>query len=174
MLLERSLLSPAARSSTKRVRVFHLLVAAVVVLTPGSAIAGMPSALTEDFQTVLRLNESPHERLQAISFFLLGVFASALAVWALWNFLVRDFPRVPRLTYFKALAIVVLWGLLFVVVLTMISGARELMTPGAWQKNGVTYSLVDEPDVQRESDSSWTPRPFDRVESQVQQAGRRP
>src|SRR5262249_30092928 len=27
-------------------------------------------------------------------------------------------------------------------VLTMISGARELMTPGAWEKNGVTYRLA--------------------------------
>src|SRR5262249_35186152 len=33
------------------------------------------------------------------------------------------------------------WGLLFVLVLTMISGARELMTPGAWEKQGLTYRL---------------------------------
>lgn len=43
------------------------------------------------------------------------------------------------------------WGLLFVVVLTMISGARELLTPGAWEKVGVTYRLAgpkaDEPAV---------------------------
>jgi hypothetical protein len=31
--------------------------------------------------------------------------------------------------------------LLFVLVLTMISGARELMTPGAWESSGVTYRL---------------------------------
>ena len=36
-----------------------------------------------------------------------------------------------------------LWGLSFVIVLTMISGARELMTPGAWQKQGWTYKLAD-------------------------------
>src|SRR5262249_15945744 len=40
---------------------------------------------------------------------------------------------------------VVLWGLLFVVVLTMISGARELMTPGAWRKQGFTYKLEGAP-----------------------------
>lgn len=28
-------------------------------------------------------------------------------------------------------------------VLTMISGARELMTPGAWEKRGATYRLKD-------------------------------
>jgi hypothetical protein len=37
--------------------------------------------------------------------------------------------------------VVALWGLLFVLVLTMISGARELMTPGAWEKQGLTYHL---------------------------------
>jgi len=37
-----------------------------------------------------------------------------------------------------------LWGLLFVLVLTMISGARKLMTPGAWEKKGATHQLVDE------------------------------
>jgi hypothetical protein len=41
--------------------------------------------------------------------------------------------------------IVLLWGLLFVIVLTMISGARELMTPGAWRKQGATYKLADGP-----------------------------
>lgn len=34
-----------------------------------------------------------------------------------------------------------LWSLLFVLVLTMISGARELMTPEAWERNGATYRL---------------------------------
>ena len=45
----------------------------------------------------------------------------------------------------KALGVVFLWGLLFVLVLTMISGARELMTPGAWEKKGLTYRLTDDP-----------------------------
>jgi hypothetical protein len=40
--------------------------------------------------------------------------------------------------------LVALWGLLFVLVLTMISGARELMTPGAWRKQGLTYTLVED------------------------------
>jgi hypothetical protein len=34
-------------------------------------------------------------------------------------------------------------GLLFYVVLTMISGARELLTPGAWEKQGTGYRLRD-------------------------------
>ena len=37
---------------------------------------------------------------------------------------------------------VTLWGLAFILVLTMISGARELMTPGAWERSGATYKLA--------------------------------
>lgn len=81
-------------------------------------------------------------RLQAISFFLAVVLAVAAVVRWLWNYLQRDFPKLPRLSYGKALAGVLLWGLLFVLVLTMISGARELMTPGAWKKQGFTYKLA--------------------------------
>jgi hypothetical protein len=112
-------------------------------LTPTIAFAGMPSALREDFETVLRLRESPHQRFQAISFFLMGIFVSTLVVQFLWNFVAKDFPRLPRLSFLRALSVVLLWGLLFVIVLTMISGARELMTPGAWKKDGLTYSVDD-------------------------------
>ncbi len=35
-------------------------------------------------------------------------------------------------------------GLFFNIVPLMISGARGLMTPGAWVKNGVTYQLGSE------------------------------
>jgi len=55
----------------------------------------------------------------------------------------------PRLSFGRALAGVILWGLLFFIVLTMISGARELMTPGAWKKDGATYKLADDPAEER-------------------------
>jgi hypothetical protein len=64
-------------------------------------------------------------------------------VKGLWQYLRKDIPWLPALTYGRSLSLVVLWGLLFVVVLTMISGARELMTPGAWQKQGWTYRLAE-------------------------------
>lgn len=105
------------------------------------ALAGMPSI---GFSEMARL------RLEAISFFLAGLLLSAAVVWRLWNWLCEDFTGWPRLTYPKACAAVGLWGLLFVIVLTMISGARELMTPGAWKKNGALYSL-------RENDPSPAP-----------------
>jgi hypothetical protein len=114
------------------------------LLGPVSAAwAGMPSPLPTNPERVLGLNETPLARLQVISFFLLALFICAAVVWGLWNYLQRDFPKLPRVSFGKALAGVVLWGLLFVIVLTMISGARELMTPGAWSKQGFTYKLAE-------------------------------
>ncbi|MSU79686.1 MAG: hypothetical protein EXS16_16560 [Gemmataceae bacterium] len=83
-------------------------------------------------------------RLENISFFLAGFLLSALFIKLLWNYLASDWTFLPRLSYFRALGVVTLWGLLFVLVLTMISGARELMTPGAWEKKGATYQLADD------------------------------
>jgi hypothetical protein len=102
------------------------------------AVAGMPS---------VGFSEMAQLRLEAISFFLLGLLVSAAVIRWLWNWLVRELPGWPRLTYPKACAAVTLWGLLFVIVLTMISGARELMTPGAWKKKGATYVLRDSDEV---------------------------
>ena len=105
----------------------------VVWASPRIALAGMPS---------LTVTDIARARLETISFFLLLLLISALAVMFLWNWLRRDFARLPRLTYGKSLALVSLWGALFLLVLTMISGARELLTPGAWEKDGATYKLV--------------------------------
>jgi hypothetical protein len=96
--------------------------------------AGMP-------RVVVTLSDLGRFRVQSISFFLFGFLLSAGLIQFLWNYLRKDFPRLPRLNYGRALGLVSLWGLLFVLVLTMISGARELMTPGAWELNGATYRL---------------------------------
>jgi hypothetical protein len=95
-------------------------------------------------------NAAPY--LQAISFFIVVLLVSAWAVKGLWNYLQKDIRWLPSLNYGRSLSLVVLWGLLFVVVLTMISGARELMTPGAWQKQGWTYQLAA-PESQPPADS---------------------
>lgn len=100
--------------------------------SPHVAQAGMPTVTLHDMTRM---------RFQAISFFLLVLLLSTWGVQRIWNTLAADFPKLPRLTFGKAAGVVVLWGLLFVIVLTMISGARELMTPGAWEKNGATYRL---------------------------------
>lgn len=116
---------------------FHASAAclAIVALPPQVALAGMPS---------ITLSDVARMRFQTISFFLLGIVLSAWAVRGLWNSLQRDFHRLPQLSFGKAVGVVLLWGLLSIVVLTMISGARELMTPGAWKKQGLTYQLASD------------------------------
>ena len=98
------------------------------------ARAGMPAPVQLTEMTVLRL--------QSISFFLAGFFLSAFLIQRLWNYLGREWKFLPRLGYGRALGVTFVWGLLFVLVLTMISGARELMTPAAWEKDGRTYKLA--------------------------------
>lgn len=100
----------------------------------------------EDVPSHSTLSKLAKLRLNAISFFLVGLLASGWAIQLIWNSLTKDFPKLPRISYLRSLGLVVLWGLLFVLVLTMISGARELMTPGAWRKKGLTYELVEPAD----------------------------
>ncbi len=98
------------------------------------AYAGMPFVTLSDLARM---------RFQVISFFLLVLFVATWVIQRVWNGLRHDFPRVPELSCKRALGLVTLWGLLFVLILTMISGARELMTPGAWKKQGFTYALAE-------------------------------
>ena len=111
------------------------LACAVLVVSPAAAWAGMPAPYT--------LRDLPRMRLETISFFLAVLLASAKLVQWLWNGLRSPPGRVPWISYSRSLGVVVLWGLLFSVVLAMISGARELMTPGAWERQGATYRLRD-------------------------------
>jgi hypothetical protein len=113
----------------------------LLLLTPAAALAGMPS---------FTLSEVASMRFQALSFFLVIFLGVALAVKALWNRLRRDVPRLPRLGFGAALALVFLWGLGFQLVLSMIAGGRELMTPGAWEKTGATYQLKQPPPTDQE------------------------
>lgn len=103
----------------------RLLTAALVFLSAFDASAGMrPHPVLTDLGRF---------RLDVISFFVVVILVLSGVVKLLWSGFRRDFPSLPRLTYGKACGVVALWGLLFVVVLAMISGARELMTPGAWE-----------------------------------------
>lgn len=111
------------------------------VATSRTVFGGMAAPLPEDIETVLRLREEPKQRFQVISFFVVVLLVSSLCVKWLWNGLRREFPRLPRISFGKALLLTIAWGLLFCIVLVMISGARELMTPGAWKKEGATYQL---------------------------------
>jgi uncharacterized membrane protein len=108
-------------------------VGVVAALWPLSASAGMAGAPT--------LTELAKFRVEAISFFLAVILVSAAGIRGIWNHLRKSFVRLPRLTYGKALGLVLLWGLLFLVVLVMVGAARELMTPGAWERDGALYKL---------------------------------
>src|SRR4051812_40814312 len=121
-----------------------LVALALVLALPGLASAGMPSVTLADVGRVLAPSNLTRMRLEAISFFAVGLLACAGMIQGIWNSLRTDFAILPRLSFGKALGLVVLWGLLFVLVLTMISGARELMTPGAWEKTGLTSQLAQD------------------------------
>lgn len=103
-------------------------------------------------------NPTIDKLFQGISFFGACLLAASVGVRWTWNTLHRDFERLPYLSYGRALSLTFLWGLLFVVVLTMVSGARELMTQGAWQKQGWTYSLRQTFDEKTEAGSETSRR----------------
>jgi hypothetical protein len=107
------------------------------------AWAGMAAPTLEDIPRLLTLSNVAKLRLDAISFFVVCLLGVAWGIRRVWNSLAKDFPSLPRISYLRSLGLMALWGLLFLLVLTMISGARELMTPGAWKKNGLTYQLDD-------------------------------
>src|SRR4051794_21733837 len=109
--------------------VFTLLISlAAISLSSGPGVAGMPSPLPSDPETYWRLTESASFGLQSISLFVVLFVVCGLLFQWLWNYVQRGFSFLPRLTTCRAMAFVLLWGALFIVVLTMISGARELMT----------------------------------------------
>lgn len=88
------------------------------------------------------LTEIAEARLDALSFF---IAAFLLCAWGLkwaWNVLARDFEWMPVLKCRQAVAALVVSGLFVYVALTLIAGARELMTPGAWNRVGATHQLA--------------------------------
>jgi hypothetical protein len=74
-------------------RLLTALASLLVAETP--LRAGMPAPLpTEvDLARVFRLTDTAGQRLQVISFFLLGLLLSAGAVQLLWNIVRRDVPQ---------------------------------------------------------------------------------
>jgi len=117
----------------KRRQLIPIFTLAALGLCAQTAYAGMPVPYT--------LNDVARLRIETISFFLLVLLLSSGAIQILWNSLRKSFTRLPRLSFPKAVALMCLWGLLFLIVLAMIAGGRELMTPGAWEKQGATYRL---------------------------------
>ncbi len=98
------------------------------------AWAGMPS---------YDLNDMARLRFQEISFFIVLFLACGGLLWFLWNYVAKGIPGLPRLDYKRALGLMFILSLGMLLVLSMISGARELLTPGAWKKQGSTYRASD-------------------------------
>jgi len=101
-------------------------------------------ALTPDAQagmTVYGLNEVYRLRVQELSFFVFLLLLCTVAFRFLWNTVAKDLPRIPRLGWRQASCLSVLLGVLMLLVLTMISGIREVLTPEAWRKQGTSYKL---------------------------------
>lgn len=93
--------------------------------------------------TVYGLNDLYRLRLQEISFFLVLLFGCALILKLLWNHAFKGFSSIPRLSYGQAFCGALMFGMLMLLILTMISGIREVLTPGAWRRQGTSYRLND-------------------------------
>jgi hypothetical protein len=124
-------------------------------MAASTAWAGMPMSPFDSLGETIRLNGIAKLRLEALSFFAVLLLLLGAIVQRIWNGLRGDFPRLPELSYRRAMGLIFLWGLLISVVLSMISGARELMTPGAWERAGATYRLSAE---RRASDAAFQAR----------------
>jgi hypothetical protein len=93
--------------------------------------------------TVYDLTDVARLRLEDISFFGFLLLIAALGIRLVWNCLVKDFTRLPRLSFLKALSLTALLSLFMLFILVMISGAREILTPGAWYRQGSHYRPND-------------------------------
>ncbi|HEX5220289.1 MAG TPA: hypothetical protein VFZ59_12030 [Verrucomicrobiae bacterium] len=93
--------------------------------------------------TVYGLRDVYRLRLEEISFFTFLFLISALALKLLWNYAFQGFAAIPRLKYLQALGLALVFGLVMLLILTMISGIREVLTPGAWRRQGTSYRLND-------------------------------
>jgi len=93
--------------------------------------------------TVYDLNDVYRLRIQDVSFFVFLLVISSWILKLLWNHVAKDFPMLPRMKFTQAFCLSTLLGLAMLLILTMISGIREVLTPGAWRRQGSAYHLND-------------------------------
>src|SRR5947209_14770527 len=92
------------------------------LLAAGECHAGMPS---------FTLREIYQLRFQELSFFIFLLLVSAFLFQLTWNYAVKGIQAIPKLNYWRALSLSLVFGLGMLVVLTIISGVREILTPAA-------------------------------------------
>jgi hypothetical protein len=107
-----------------------------ILFFPLSAYAGMPTPF-------YMLTKQATFRLDSLSFFIVLILLVTWIIKLLWNYLRRDFSQLPYLNYKMAFVLVFILSLFFNILLLMIAGARELMTPQAWERQGITYKIVN-------------------------------
>lgn len=110
-----------------------ILVPFTLIASIEVAHAGMPSVVLTDIAK---------QRLSTISFFLFIYLLASYGIFYLWNWVQTDFPQIPKLTLKKSMGLVLIWGLAFHLLLVIIAGTRELMTPKAWEKAGIVHQLA--------------------------------
>lgn len=116
-------------------RALNIAVFVVVFLLAGSeCFAGM---------TVYTLRDIYRLRFDQLSFFVFLLLTCALLFQLTWNYAAKGLPSIPKLNFKRALSLSFLLGLAMLLILTMISGIREVLTPGAWRRQGTSYRLND-------------------------------
>ena len=95
--------------------------------------AGMPAITLTDYGI---------ERFIGISTALFVVLVVvAIPVKHCWNLTLSEYGVKP-LSYRKAVGVTFLGGMLFLLILVMIAGSRELFSPGAWVPDGILSKTV--------------------------------
>ncbi len=114
------------------------------VFCPAIALAVLGSILpAQAGMTVYGLRDIYRLRFEEVSFFLFLLILCAFVFQLLWNYAIKGFTFLPRLKFRQSACLTLLLGLAMLLILTMISGIREVLTPGAWRRQGTSYRLND-------------------------------
>jgi hypothetical protein len=111
-------------------------VAAVSVIAAASCLSTAQAGMT-----VYGLRDVYRVRFQDISFFIFLFVVCSFILKLLWNHATKGFPSIPRLTFIRSSCVAGILGLSTLLILTMISGIREVLTPEAWRRQGSSYRL---------------------------------
>ncbi|NJM54652.1 MAG: hypothetical protein HC841_00860 [Verrucomicrobiae bacterium] len=120
-----------------------LMVAKMRLLNASFAALVVSALPAQAGMTVYGLTDFAKLRLEEISFFIVLFIVCAVGVKLLWNTAVKGFDSLPRIGFKQSFALTLLFGMAMLLLLTMISGIREVLTPGAWRKQGTAYRLND-------------------------------
>jgi hypothetical protein len=112
--------------------------ACVLVLTLFGVVFSAQAGMT-----VYGLRDIYRLRLEDISFFVALLLVCTVLFRLLWNHAVKGFNFLPRLKFGQSFCLVLLLGFFMLLILAMISGIREVLTPEAWRRQGSSYRLND-------------------------------